>query len=168
MQCVTIPTSSRTKTTETKDFRMHELIQKISNSTPTLQGDAAQDIVLAMVGSEQYALVTSGLLEMNTVVEFANLFISSLAEIDIPDRGTFKSAQPIHVVKFASNQWIYMGVIYSNGAVVYTEPEDKMQSSILFVVVDKQLAVDHHLHAITIHPTPEVSEAQTTLGDVHT
>ena len=129
---------------------MIDIIYKIKNSQPTLDGEKAADIVSGIVTHPEWVVASSAVFEMEELLELTNSFISEMARVDIHGE-LLLTVQPIHVL-YLDQQHLHEGwdkmwvLLYSNGAVCYSEkPNGEEPFLVLFMdeaLVDSSQVVE--------------------------
>lgn len=134
-----------------------DLIYKIKNSTPTLTGIVAENIVIEAFLSDKYMMFHSSISGLEETLAIGELFINSLTTVDMQTLGVVQSMHPIHVLYFVPQQdpdKEYWGLLYSNALVVYgigKSPEKEF----FILCVEKELAKEQGFESIKVQLKPE-------------
>lgn len=134
-----------------------DLIYKIKNSTPTLTGIVAENIVIEAFLSDKYMMFHSSISGLEETLAIGELFINSLTTVDMQTLGVVQSMHPIHVLHFVPQQdpdKEYWGLLYSNALVVYGIGKNP-EKEFFILCVEKELAKEQGFESIKVQLKPE-------------
>lgn len=134
-----------------------DLIYKIKNSTPTLTGIAAENIVVEAFLNDKYMMFHSSISGLEETITIGELFINSLTTVDLQSLGVVQSMHPIHVLHFVpqvDKNKEYWGLLYSNALVVYGIGKNP-DKEFFILCVEKALAEEQGFESVKVQLKPE-------------
>jgi hypothetical protein len=135
---------------------MIDVIYKIKNSQPTLVAEQAADLFAGIVSRTDWVVASSAIFPMEELLQYIDYYLTSLARVEIHGESLL-TIQPIHILyvdnTLLQDDWSKMwGLLYSNGAVCYSEKEDGTQFMILFI--DETLVDENDIVELKIKTDP--------------
>lgn len=120
---------------------MTSFIQRLTNSKPSVPGEASEKLLLDILTSTynpDWVVYSSALLGMDEVTKLAQFYTQSVSEVLTSDHLSLPSPHPIEVFGADQKDYKFIGLLYSNGAVIYMESPSR-EDPLLFVFIDKEV-----------------------------
>ena len=116
---------------------MHQLIDKIRNSTPTHIGDKAWSMLCDVFSRDDYVIFSSSIHGMSEIIELAETFVNVIAHYEMNPGEFVKIHDPLFlsISSFPEKPDAYFYLLYySNGHIVLVEDNNTYE---LLVLIEK-------------------------------
>lgn len=117
-------------------------LQRLTKSSPTVSPEDSDKIFAELLAGDHgkdWVQFSSEIITFQTALALATGYVGTYSEVISTDEMSLPSEQPISVFGADKDTFSYIGLLYSNGAVMYAESKTLTDSPILFVFLDKTL-----------------------------
>lgn len=153
---------------------MKSFLERLLASIPTIDEEQSDQIYKDLLtGShpKKWVIFSSHVQGMETVIDLAVSYTEIFSEVVTSEGITIVSSAPIHVFGADHGSYKFIGLLYSNGAILYAESQDPNENPLLFVFLDKVLAdlakvpyVDLETNTVHNIDTQELNDQNETMG----
>jgi hypothetical protein len=112
---------------------MNSFINRLLSSAPTLDPDESRQLLQEVVAKTEWIVLSSRIMGWDQAVAFADHYVSFLSEVLSSDSFSIRTPHPIYIFAEQVEHYKYIGLLFSNGAVVYTEGSDDGPTLLTFI-----------------------------------
>jgi hypothetical protein len=117
-------------------------LERLKKSSPTVDPEDSQKIFKELMSGShpnQWVIFSSVVISFQTALILADGFVGTYSEVISTDEMSVPSEHPMSVFGADTDDFNYIGLLYSNGAVMYVESKKPNEEPLLFIFLDISL-----------------------------